>query len=677
MEWRQVEGGLGAVGHAGATLTVHAPDWRPLSGADAGAIPGVVDAVVAGETTALSVPAGVAWVRRLDGPTDRPELRPGADRDLGAGQWVLRASASADLAARFPGPATVRWPEDGRVAVSVPGPTRFTLAARDRARTPAETLTVSPTPDAVARAVTRAGRTPLTTGPARSGPWMRPHPPRIDLTPSNGGLAVERGPVAEAATDVAVSVPGRLSAVYAAAPLAYYLGADLVIRPGPPRLVAPAAGVDRSLDPVASSVASILPRVVWLDCLLRDAPPSGPVTADRLDALGADPGLAGAPVGERLAAALAAPEDAVDAVFPEWPLAVYVEPTIDRAPALSALLDGPSLVFPPETDDLSGKRRIERSLSEFYRAGPPGDVRSPELVRPVLQAADLHGWIAPDVPVDVFRASTAAYEHRWQRNDDASPLSVALVLNDPSMAGERVDAAAAYRERAAARPVDVTVHECLSRSELARVVEGGTDLLHFIGHCEVDGLRCTDGTLAVDDLDAPAVETFFLNACGSHHEGECLIETGAVAGAVTYREVLDAQAAQVGAAFAGLIVRGFSFERAVGIARRRILMGTDYAVLGDGTHAVAESPRGSPMLVRVEDCADGPARFEVTVESPHERETGGCYRPPFGGASTRLCGEDAVRRLDRDEVASLCAGVEAPVVYDGEFCWSDEVAGLL
>ncbi len=81
-----------------------------------------------------------------------------------------------------------------------------------------------------------------------------------------------------------------------------------------------------------------------------------------------------------------------------------------------------------------------------------------------------------------------------------------------------------------------TMHHSVTVDELARIFEAEEDFVHFIGHCEVGGLKCQDGTLDIESLSSVGVRTFFLNACGSYRQGQALIERGSVAGAVTLRK---------------------------------------------------------------------------------------------------------------------------------------------
>jgi hypothetical protein len=138
---------------------------------------------------------------------------------------------------------------------------------------------------------------------------------------------------------------------------------------------------------------------------------------------------------------------------------------------------------------------------------------------------------------------------------------------------------------------------------------------------------------------------------------------------VTLTSVLNDQAATVGTAFACLLGAGFAFERAMQFARRRVMMGKDYAVVGDGTFAVVP-PHGHPDVLRVERSGDA---YEAEYEVVSPRAPGRRYPDPFGGAE-RLYGRSAAATLDAEELRSLCRERSFPVLFDGEVRGPDDLA---
>jgi len=239
------------------------------------------------------------------------------------------------------------------------------------------------------------------------------------------------------------------------------------------------------------------------------------------------------------------------------------------------------------------------------------------------------------------------------------------------MGREHTDVEAIYRQRAEDYALDLTVEKHLSVDELARVLESENDFVHYIGHCEEDGLRCPRGYLSATSLDTVETETFFLNACGSFHEGIELVEKGAVAGAVTFSQVLNEHAVTVGSAFARLLMHGFCIERALRLARRRIMMGKDYAVVGDGTHSLTQSESLLPTSATLERIDD---QFLLTYDQYTTKTTGAHYHPYVEGNDLAyLCGNESEFVLERGEVVEFLDRSEMPVIYDGDFYWSERL----
>ena len=545
-------------------------------------------------------------------------------------------------------------------------------------------VVVPPTPEGVAAAVTHAAAAHETLGPERSLRANRRRPPAVRVEDT---LSVPE-PVAAATPDTGIElrVPSSLRAAFVGAPLAFYLGADLTATDdSEPVLRAPAAGVDRQLGPLTSDAPALLARTFWLDCLVREAT-TGPGVAetDALGTLDLDPeSLADASPPDRLATYLDAPLGRVLDQLPEWHLAMQVAPTVEHVSTLPHLLDQLAFVFPPETASLDRQELVSRSLDDFYR-GAPGPVASIEMLDPADRPGRTQGWLADGIPVDAFKTHPAAYRNRDRyegTSADRERMSVAVVLNDRDMAGEHDAVAGIYDAHAGDLPMDINLHERLTRRELADVFAAHHEFVHYIGHCEVDGLRCADGHLAAADLPETNVETFFLNACGSYHEGMALVEAGSVAGAVTLRKVLDEQAAKVGTAFARLLLAGFPIVAALRLARRRIRMGKDYAVVGDGTQTLAATGDGAPRVARVErldEAEEDSARYRATWDHQSLAGHGDGFAAPAPGDETRrLCGNQSAFTADAAALADVLTGVDAPVVLDGRFLWADEAAAVV
>ncbi|WP_435095345.1 hypothetical protein [Halarchaeum sp. P4] len=677
IEWEVTDDGVRAVDSAKRELVVRAPDWQ--SGGVPRTISQPVDATATGTVSSFVLPSMFVSILEVD---SGESYEIGADRDrlsLDTGTYVLDIDASIKAYVRFDGPATVvRHGDRYEVEVSFPFKRSVTIGFRSFVRAPTETVTVPKTTEGLATALSTFGAAHRTTTPDRTFQTMRRHPPTVEF----GEETHVPDSVAEQMPDTGVELvlPDDMQTLFVASPLAFYLSADVHVEAGAsPHVRVDELGVRHDfIDPV-EQVPELVERLFWLDALVRGSGPHGMTVeeSELLERLDIDAeAVYDQSIGERLQTYLNVPYNLVKSELPDWHLAMYVEPSFEHAQSLPFLLNRLSHVYPPETAALEGKELMERSLDDFYREAP-GPIASIDMVKPRLRRGRVHGWMADGTPIDVFKTRPAAYENKLSYlGADDDTISVTVVLNDAEMSGEHSRVAEIYRERAEDVPMDLTLVEDLTCDELAELFAQPNDFVHYIGHCEVEGLRCADGNLSISDIDESNAQTFFLNACGSYYEGLDLVEKGSVAGAVTFRKVLDEQAAKVGTAFARMLVNGFSIERAIRLARRRIMMGKDYAVVGDGTQVVTQSDAYIPATLTVERLETG--RFEVTYEAGSPWSHGATYQVFAPGEEAfRLCGNETTVELSWDDTCSLLEHVEVPTIYEGEFYWSDEVLSML
>lgn len=533
------------------------------------------------------------------------------------------------------------------------------------------TITVPPTPQGIATAVSHLAVAHRTMGPERSHPSARRLPPRVMLGEIDVPAAVR---AATPDTGIVLRLQPSIQQLFVAAPLAYYLGAEVQLDPeSRPTLTAPAADLTREL-PAATfpdAVAGMLRRCFLLDALIREIPAEQLTERSRrLESLGIEADrLRQLDPPDRLRAYLHV--TGLDDRLPAWHLATYMGATAEHVRSLPYLLHVLSLVYPADASVLERREHLRRALDGSYRARV--DVPSIDVVAPSLAEGNLHAWLADGTPIQAHKPTHRAYEHGLvRRSDESGDHEVAVVVNDPSMAAERA-VADIYGAGLHSRPIATRVRENVRTDDLAALFEGPVDFLHYIGHCEVDGLRCPDGHLSVADLEEVRTRTFFLNACGSFNEGRALVERGSTAGAVTLSAVLDEQAATVGTTFARLLVGGFSVAAALDLARRRILMGTDYAVVGDGT--VAAIPRTPPPAVLHITPGERDS-YEVNHRVSAPRAVGESYPHPFRQGDRLAC-EGVQSQLDRSELRAFLRRRSLPVLYAGRFYWSEDLAARL
>ncbi|WP_132059599.1 CHAT domain-containing protein [Halorussus amylolyticus] len=694
IEWEETDSGLRVFDRTKTEVCIEADGWETASaGHD---IDRPLDETVSGYATEIRLPAALVFAFTGD---SREKYTHGSDTEpleLPDDDNLLDVTLNIKTYLKFSGAATVWKSEDyNDLYVSFPERTLVTFGFRSHHEEPVDTITVPRTPEGVATAVTYSSSSHKTTGPDRSYPNLRGHPPRFAF----GEETEIPDSVRENKPEVGIElvVPDSFEYVFVAAPLAHYLQADLAVEDRRfPVLRAPEAAVERTFSPLPGfqhEVADLLRRVFFLDCLVRNAGEYSWDLAelDLLDELDIDAEATyESSPAEQLATYLDVAYERIDDDLPEWHLAMHVTPNAENAASLPFFFNNLSLVYLPESTELEKNELLNKSIGDFYRDGGPnrppeataaqataragpGTVNSVDRRDPILHRGRISGWLADGVPIDVFKVVPEAYENRFKYLDQSTgDIDVTVVLNDEEMADEHETVARIYEERADDLPIDVTVHENLTKTGLADVLESSHDFVHYIGHCEEDGLRCRNGNLAVEDIEESNVQTFFLNACGSYYEGRDLVRKGSAAGAVTFTKVLNKQAAKVGVAFARLLIHGFSIQRALQFARRRIMMGKDYAVVGDGTHVLTQSDNRFPSGGEIEE---NNGRYDVSFNQISARDIGAGYQVYLPERNEMyLHGNESTFTLSYSELCSFLDRAKSPFVYDGDIYWSNELA---
>jgi hypothetical protein len=676
IEVMPTESGVKAVDVGKNTITVGVDAWD--GDGEAAPLNYPVDRAITARTTRLQFPHVYTYIEHWEGERITESSHDTESTSLGAGDYVFCADGNVKTFVRFSGPAEVTSPAYDELTVTFPATTEVTIGFQSRVSVPRETITVPPTPAGLGTALTHLSASFETETADRTFPSMRRHPARVAVGES---VSVPDSLVAgQLDTGTTLRTPRSFECLFQVAPLAHYLGATVSVEDRESVVVeTPTRSHDLSVTDLGEESGTLLRRVFSLDCLVRSAGSHGSDLAelDLLDELGLDPDRwHDAGLGARVDRYLDVPFERVSGRLPEWHVAMYLDPRPAHTEVLPFLLHNLPTIHLAASEPLEQTERLSRSLDDFYRRRrQANDPPSVELIKPHLASGRMHGWLADGAPIDVFKSIPSAYENRLDylgRSTD--PISVVAVLNDPEMADEHDDAADIYRERAEEFDIDVSVREHLTRDQLAGVFESQHDFVHYIGHCEADGFRCADGNLSVSSLSASNTQVFFLNACGSFEQGIELVERGSVAGAVTFNKVLDSQAARVGTTFARLLIHGFSIEHALQLARRRIMMGKDYTVVGDGTHTLTQSDNVTPSSVVLERRGSDTFSLEYDVYSPEL--FGSSYRThAFGDGDRRLVGTPTTVELTAGELADFLEAADTAVVFDGDIHWSSELRG--
>ncbi|QLG62338.1 hypothetical protein [Halorarum salinum] len=563
------------------------------------------------------------------------------------------------------------------VRIGFPEATDVVVGARSYHDRPSGTITTTTDPDDLRAAVSALSSALKTTGPERSYPTLRGHPPLIELGES---LSIPDG-IARPETGVRLELPPTLEALFTAAPLAYYLGAD-VVDGEQPRLVTD-AGVEFDLTAeggLESTVRRVLERTFFLDCLLRGEGYAGVDLHERAaveSVVGPEfERLYDEPLAERLPAYLDVEHGEVAERLPRWRLVACFPPDPAGVETLPFVLDELAAVRvrTPERVPASGLRG--RVVSEYLADGGsrPFVRRSsavdapaePVVALPESDAVE-QVWFGPGTPWNASKGVPASYRNALGREPDGGPIDITVVVNGAGMDEESRAAADVYRDWEWL-PSSVSIETGLSTVELRRTLEAGTDYLHYVGHVDPGGFRCPDGTLDAGSIDDVGVDAFLLNGCRSYEQGVALVERGALGGVVTLSDVINDGAVDVGRAMAGLLNRGFPLRAALSLARVGHVLGGYYLVVGDGTVDVAQSENGAPMACEVEPLGDGTVELTAHTFLPSEGGMGTAAYPlvPSNDRHSLAPGSSGPFRLDAEEAVRFFERFTSPAVIDGE-----------
>ena len=109
------------------------------------------------------------------------------------------------------------------------------------------------------------------------------------------------------------------------------------------------------------------------------------------------------------------------------------------------------------------------------------------------------------------------------------------------------------------------------------------------------------------------------------------------------------------------------------LARRRIMMGKDYVVVGDGTHSLTQGDQ-PPTTATLEalECDDTENKYLLGLDCYSTRATGSYYFPHTKtNEYAYLCGNDSTFTLTQPELVTMLKETDAAVIYDGDVYWSD------
>jgi hypothetical protein len=650
------------------------------------------------DASAVTLPATVPVVVR-DGDDGSHRLDVGYDGvyEFDADDYLLEVSAPIKLYVRVTSPLVIEATTE-YIRIEFDGETAVELGTRSSHDSPAATITVPDDPATVMDAISTFGSAMKTTSPERSWPTLRGHPPGIE----RGDALVIPDELDEPDTGITLRVPADYDYVYPVATLAYYLGATVV--PGEVPLLTADSGIERRLDaerPIEDEVARVLKRAFVLDCATRTEGFHPMDLAERraveskTDLDFAD--LYDAPPAERLAAALSMPESVLADAMPVWSRVTHVRPNPESvellpfvANDLSVVRVEPAASPSPTTDARSARQqdalRSFKRNSQFADLGLSADQRDRESGVPdqseyvPLPEADAmeRAWVGEGTPVHGAKLLASAFDRDGPEPTD-TVIDVTVVCNDDQMREEWDAVSAVYGMRDVV-PFDVDCRFDVPSDELRALLAEDHDLVHFIGHIDARGLGCPDGVLDAETLSETGATTVLLNACRSHDQGIALVEAGARAAIVSWGDVDNLGAVEVGETFARLLNYGFGVGAALEIVEEYTSIGRHYVVVGNPNVSVAQCEDCSPALYELEWGSNAPPSPGDEVDTTVVRYP--VPRYAIGSAANSYLSNDddpdfciapGSQRFTNtfEEIEETLASDLAPMVVDGELRWTD------
>ncbi|QCC48929.1 hypothetical protein DV707_09785 [Halobellus limi] len=677
-------------------FVLSSPDPMRIRSADPDAFRFPADGAVSVRTDRLDLETVVSVCVR-DGEGDMiAQAEHFADETFPRGTYSVELFAPIKLYLRVD--SSLRVVSDAaRTRVEFGEETDVLVGARSHHKRPAATIRTTDRPRDAMRAVSLLGSALKTTSVERSYPTLRGHPPLIergDRFEAPDGLEPPE-------TDVTIELPETRGHVYAAAPLAYYLGATVV--PGDAPRIVTEGGFSHDLDGgggFEASVERVLKQTFFLDCLTRT---EGYYQVDLHERRTLEPTLGldfadlyDRSIGEQLEAYLDVPYELVESEVPDWKLTAHVAPSASNVEVLPFVANDLAVVTTPQSEPTAGSAVQASAVEEFVR-GPPEptatpprtgeftrsastrsrDARTAGIERTYVQPPETdsleQAWLGPGIPIGASKASLQAYRNRLTREPIEGDIGITVVCNDPRMAEERDAVEAVYGSREEL-PFDIRTHYELTVEELRAVLADETEFLHYIGHIDEDGFQCPDGALDVTSIETVGVDSFLLNACQSYEQGMELIERGAIAGIVTLSDVVNSGAVDIGRSLARLLNYGFPIRISLDLACKDSYIGSDYIVVGDGSFSVAQVQAMLPNTGII--TRDGEEYLLEYVTYPAaEFGLGSLVSPYVSGNESHYLSSGTIDtfRLSHEELADFLALENIPVLINGRLRWSDTV----
>ena len=557
-----------------------------------------------------------------------------------------------------------------RTTCTFGAPCSVTVGVRSYHEQPAGVVTTTRNPEDIATAISTFGSALKTRSPERSFPTLRGHPPELTV----GTQLSIPDSIDATNSELTIEVPEDYAALFTISPLAYYLDARVEIGDHT-RLHLPDSTHQFDATALATDVLSVLRHCFLLDCIVRTEGLYDFELRERR-ILESDQEFAAAelyelPLAERTEAYLSIKLDVLNDRLP-WPQITDVAAIIESIPmlpylsyALSAIRSPPEQ-RPPQSGTKTQNPGIPAN-PEAVRSFVPETATTNRVVRPADAAALHTAWLADGLPIGGSKPTLAAAVSGTQTAARDGSLDVHLVCNEPSMAAE-FEAAYGTSELDS---FSISTHHQLAVDELLDVLQSAPDFLHYVGHVDAEGIRCSDGYLDARTISNVSVRAFLLNGCTSVEQGIALLNHGGIFGIVTTDLVDNNTASDQGRAIARLLDRGFTPADTLTVLEQ-VYESVDYSILGDANHRLCTMDDTSTFFeIQRSDVRDDAVLLTET-SLPNDANTFGSVITSRITPSTALLqgSHDAI--VTRATLNTLTETGTSPLIVDGELRWLND-----
>jgi hypothetical protein len=648
-----------------------------------------VDAAVSITTNAITLPTVVPIHVRDETRSFVSNLEQSSHETFPQGVYSLELSAPVTLYLQIQSAITISS-NLTQTYIDFGDETEVLIGACSDHEEPATTVTTTDNPQDMMAAVSTFASALKTQSPERSFPSNRGHPPVIKLGEK---LQIPAG-LERSDSDIHFEIPANYSSIYAVAPLAYYLGADVV--PAETSQLVTESGFQYALGTgkqFEAAIEKILKQVVFLDCVVRT---EGVHPVDLHERRAVEPYLDHdlvslydcSPV-ERLEAYLDTSFSTIESHIPDWMVTAHVEPEPKHVEVLPFISHRLATVRAARGREMSPANRQKALLNEFLRNGDESretnaGAFAETYIEPERNGSLQEIWIGDGIPLGADKALLEAYQNRLGRRPTEDDIDITVVYNDIDLSSGLVDVDfnmnherdivdEVYGSRDDL-PFNITIHQNLTADELRSVLQTQADFLHYIGHIDDNGFQCADGALDATTLDTVGIDAFFLNACRSYKQGCQLVRGGSIGGIATLGDLIDSEAVRMGQTIARLLNRGFPLYAAHEIARETILLGGQYLVVGDGGFSIAQAESSVVNMCEILSDDDG---YEVEIKTyPTSLYGMGTVFIPYLESHNRYFlsgGSLETFKLSTAEVQQFLLLEDIPVRIEGELRWSHDI----